>query len=120
MSNFINTQFNYVGSFKIDRNKYEVFEDISSQNQLINIFYKGKEDVECYSFKKYNITTANGKDLISKTKNSFIKLLNSSPYMMKILEKEVHLQVFPLGFWEDVIVPLKNGDNSNFKIKKSL
>lgn len=116
--NSINTQFNYIGSFKIERNKYEVFEDTSSQ--LINIFYKGREDIECYSFKKYNIATANGKDLITKTKNSFIKLLNSSPYMMKILEKEVHLQVFPLGFWEDVIVPLKNGDNSNFKIKRFL
>lgn len=116
--NSINVQFNYIGSFKIERNKYEVFEDVS--NQLINIFYKGREDIECYSFKKYNIATANGKDLITKTKNSFIKLLNSSPYMMKILEKEVHLQVFPLGFWEDVIVPLKNGDNSNFKIKRFL
>ena len=110
-------QFKYIGNFKINKSKYEIFEDISVEGSLINVFYKSPNDVECYTFIKSNILNIDGRNLIDKTKNAWIKFL-TSPNMAKFLGIEPQLQVFEIGMWEDVIIPLKNGNNIDFKIKR--
>lgn len=118
MSGFTEVQFKYVGSFRVNNRKYEVIEDI--HGELINIFYKSEKDVECYTVLKHHIDKYKGKNLLDKTKNHWRRLMTTSQSLLDFIGITPQLQVFDIGFWDDVLTPLKNGENENFTIKRKM
>jgi len=105
------TEMNYIGKILNNGLHYEVITD--EANDIINIFFKNTKDgdVECWSLKKSSVQQARGKDTLSKTKNYWSEL---SKYSTKKLESIVFLQTFPWEFWADVVLPIKNGQQSDF------
>ena len=118
MSGFKEVQFKYVGSFRVNNRKYEVIEDI--HDELINIFYKSEKDVECYTVLKHHIDKYKGKNLLDKTKKHWRRLMTTSQSLLDFIGITPQLQVFDIGFWDDVLISLKNGENENFTIKRKM
>lgn len=105
------TKMNYIGKILNNGRHYEVIAD--EANDIINLFFKNFKDgdVECWSLKKIDIQQARGKDILNKTKNYWSEL---SRYSTQKLESMVSLQTFPWECWADVVLPIKNGQQSNF------
>ena len=99
--------FKYLGTFKNNGNEYVVAQDTT--NNIINIYFNSVMygDVECFSIHKEYIDIFKGKSLLTKTKNCWRDFDNHS---MDYIEKHTFLQTFPKGFWNDVIVPMMNGE----------
>ena len=100
-------KFRYKGTFYLKHKSYEVILD--ETNKIVNIFYKGDEDVECYQMSREFVSRFPGKNLVERTKACWIEVLTNQI----LLVANVALQTFPLGFWEDIIKPVKLGKPSN-------
>jgi len=105
-------EMTYIGKMIINSKHYEVFED--GANNIINIFYKNikKGDIECWSIKSENVLQTRGKDILTKIQSHWSELFKSSTN--KLDPEVISLQTFPWDFWADVIVPIKNGQQSDF------
>jgi len=108
------TEMKYIGKILNNGQHYEAISD--EANDIINIFYKNIKngDIECWSLQKAKIQQALGKDILAKTKNYWSEL---SKYSTKKLESMISLQTFPWDFWADVVVPIKNGQQSDFEFE---
>ena len=100
-------KFRYKGAFYLNHKSYEVVLD--ETNEVVNIFYRGNKDVECYQMSREFVTRFPGKNLVERTKACWIEVLTNQI----LLEVNVTLQIFPLGFWKDIIEPIKLGKPSN-------
>lgn len=108
--------FTYLGKITVEKRHYEVFED--ETNGLINLFHKNSniKDVECWSIKKKHLDNVNGKSLLDKVQKHWSKVINLNERMLDFLDIKPFIQTFPIGFWNSVIVPLKNGEKMDLEI----
>lgn len=96
--------FAYQGEFKgFNSNSYEVILD--ETNNYVNVYYKSMRcgDVECYQFKKDYVETFSGSSILDKTKACWLYLADD-PFKFA---KNASLQVFPLSFWDDIVLKIK-------------
>jgi len=103
-------KFEYIGKIL---NNTEVIED--KTNQLINIYFKNlnKKDIECWSFKKSEVEKISGRNILEKSKRFWINFFNVNTNKK---ESSTFLQLFPLDMWKNIIIPIKNGQESIIKI----
>jgi len=112
-----NASLIYVGKIVIRKNTYEVFED--EINNLINLFYKNTSlnDIECWGLQMADIDKTKGQTLLLKTKHHWERIIQQSEKMLDFLNLKPFIQTFPTDFWQDVIIPLKNGEQCNFRLE---
>ena len=106
--------FKYLGTFKNNGNEYVVVEDTT--NNVVNIFYDSIEynDVECYQIDKVYINSFKAKDLFRRTKKCWKDLIYRSD---EYVENHAMLQTFPNEFWDDIVIPIINGNENIIDIE---
>jgi len=107
-------EFSYIGKMMNNGMYYEVISDDS--NDKINLFYKNTREgeVECWSLIKSEVEKTLGKNILDKIKRYWINLSSINKTKRESL---LFLQVFPLEMWNDIIVPIKNGQEFNVKFE---
>lgn len=107
----------YAGSFKTVMGTYEVVEDKTIG--IVNLFYRNTKynEVECFSVASDLIYSVGGLKIIDKAKNYWLGLNKLNQKQLNIELENVHVQTFPMGFWEDVVMEIKNGDLKDKEIR---
>lgn len=109
-----NVCMTYVGS----EEDLVVLED--KTNKLINLCCHSADnkEIELWSFNKKDVEVMKRPTLFEKTIAYFVRsIINYSDANKELYESKVKLQTFPLSFWNEFIIPVKQGKLHEFTIQ---
>lgn len=90
---------------------HEVIVSLDETNSLVNYFIKSADgtDVECYQVKKSYMESFQGEKFMKKAIQCWMHMWSD----VKKIQKHAFLQTFPLGFWDDIVVPMTKCDENS-------
>jgi len=110
--NNLKWNLSYVGEMSDKGRNYKIVENTT--NGTINLFFIDKDKVSCWKLTKSKVKKTIGKDMLTKTKNYWNRMLEGN---ISEIEEPLVCDHYPMDFWYKVVMPISKHVGIGFQFE---